>query len=67
MLIKRIDIKDKYCIRKFAKYKEEIYNMPFNMNTFNKLWRVIASQEASTKINKNTQELYIINPQNLEE
>ena len=29
-----------------AKYKDELYNMPFNMNTFNKLWGVFTPEEA---------------------
>lgn len=33
-----------------ANYKGEIYNLPFNMNTFNKLWGVITPREAKNKI-----------------
>lgn len=33
-----------------ANYKGEIYNMPFNMNTFNKMWGVITPEEAEAKI-----------------
>lgn len=50
-----------------AKYKDEIYNMPFNMNTFNKLWGVVTPQEAQEKINEQIKESGIMNPKNLEE
>lgn len=35
-----------------ANYKGEIYNLPFNMNTFNKLWGVITPDEAKAKIDE---------------
>ncbi|MEC5270229.1 UDP-galactopyranose mutase [Heyndrickxia coagulans] len=50
-----------------ANYKNEIYNMPFNMNTFNKLWGVITPEEAKNIIKKQKQEAGIKNPSNLEE
>lgn len=50
-----------------ANYKGEIYNLPFNMNTFNKLWGVITPQEAKEKIENQIKELKILNPNNLEE
>lgn len=50
-----------------ANYKGEIYNLPFNMNTFNKLWGVITPEEAQKKIESQRNELNIKNPQNLEE
>jgi UDP-galactopyranose mutase len=50
-----------------ANYKGEIYNLPFNMNTFNKLWGVITPEEAKQKIEEQKKESGIINPQNLEE
>ncbi len=34
-----------------ANYKGEMFNMPFNMNTFNKMWGVITPDEAQQKIN----------------
>ena len=33
-----------------ARYKDELYNLPFNMNTFNKLWGVVTPKEALDKI-----------------
>ena len=50
-----------------AKYKNEVYNLPFNMNTFNKLWGVITPKEAQEKINKQIEEFGIKEPKNLEE
>jgi UDP-galactopyranose mutase len=50
-----------------ARYKDEIYNMPFNMNTFNKLWGVITPEEAKDRINQQVKESNITEPKNLEE
>ena len=50
-----------------ANYKGEIYNLPFNMNTFNKLWGVVAPQEAKEKIENQVKESNITEPKNLEE
>ncbi len=58
---------NRYTNSPLAKYKNEIYNMPFNMNTFNKMWGVVTPQEAKEKINQQIIESGIIQPQNLEE
>ena len=50
-----------------ARYKDELYNMPFNMNTFNKLWGVITPEEAKKKIEEEKKEAGITEPKNLEE
>ncbi len=50
-----------------ARYKDELYNLPFNMNTFNKLWGVITPAEAKKKIEAQRKEAGIITPSNLEE
>ena len=50
-----------------AVYKNEIYNLPFNMNTFSKLWGVQTPQEAKEKIEAQIGELDIKEPGNLEE
>lgn len=50
-----------------ANYKGEFYNLPFNMNTFNKLWGVTTPQEASNKISSQVSKSGIVNPKNLEE
>ena len=50
-----------------ANYKDEIYNLPFNMNTFNRLYGVITPEQAKNKIIKETRDCYTDNPKNLEE
>lgn len=50
-----------------ALYKDELYNLPFNMNTFNKLWGVITPEQAQEKIQEQIKQLNINNPANLEE
>ena len=50
-----------------ANYKGEIYNLPFNMNTFNKLWGVRTPIEAQEKIEEQKKEYGIVEPKNLEE
>ena len=50
-----------------AKYKDQVYNMPFNMNTFSKLWGVITPQQAKEKIDQQIREANIKEPRNLEE
>ena len=49
-----------------ANYKGELYSMPFNMYTFNKMWGVVTPEEAAAKIEEQRQEI-IGEPQNLEE
>ena len=50
-----------------AKYKDELYNLPFNMNTFSKLWGLTTPQEVKAKIQEQIDELNIVDPKNLEE
>ena len=50
-----------------AYYKGELYNLPFNMNTFSKMWGVVTPDEAKAKIEEQIKELRISDPQNLEE
>lgn len=49
-----------------ANYKGELYSMPFNMYTFNKMWGVVTPEEAEAKINEQRAEI-THEPQNLEE
>ena len=49
-----------------ANYKGELYSMPFNMYTFNKMWGVVTPQEAQAKIDEQRKEIQG-EPQNLEE
>jgi len=50
-----------------AIYKDEIYNLPFNMNTFSRMWGVRTPKEAKEKIARQVAELGITEPKNLEE
>ena len=50
-----------------AIYKDEVYNLPFNMNTFSKLFGVITPEEAKRKIEEEIKEAGITEPKNLEE
>ncbi len=50
-----------------AVYKDELYNLPFNMNTFSKLWGIRTPEEAKEKIAGQIAELHITEPKNLEE
>lgn len=50
-----------------AIYKDELYNLPFNMNTFSKMWGIKTPAEAKEIIEKQKAEFNIENPQNLEE
>ena len=58
---------NRYTNSPVANYKGEIYNMPFNMNTFNKLWGVVTPKEAQEKIEAQKREYSVENPKNLEE
>ena len=50
-----------------AVYKDELYNLPFNMNTFSKMWGIRTPQEAKAMIEKQVAETGITDPKNLEE
>ena len=50
-----------------ANYKGELYSLPFNMYTFNKMWNVVTPQEAAAKIEEQRKEAGITEPKNLEE
>ena len=58
---------NRYTNSPVAIYKDELYNLPFNMNTFNKLWGVKTPAEAKAKIEEQLAETNITEPKNLEE
>ena len=58
---------NRYTNSPIANYHGEIYNMPFNMNTFNKLWGVVTPEEAQEKIEEEKKEYNVSEPKNLEE
>ena len=50
-----------------ANYKGELYSLPFNMYTFNKMWGVVTPEEAAAKIEEQRSAAGITEPRNLEE
>lgn len=50
-----------------AVYKDELYNLPFNMNTFSKIWGIKTPKEAREIIEKEKESYHIDEPKNLEE
>ena len=50
-----------------ANYHGELYSLPFNMYTFNKMWGVVTPQEAAAKIEEQRKAAGITHPRNLEE
>lgn len=50
-----------------AVYKDELYNLPFNMNTFSRLWNIRTPKEAKDEIARQVKEAGITEPKNLEE
>jgi len=58
---------NRYTNSPVANYKGEIYNLPFNMNTFNKMWGVVTPNEAKKKIAEQIEQYKVDEPGNLEE
>ena len=58
---------NRYTNSPVANYKGELYNLPFNMNTFYQLWKVKTPKEAKEKIEEQVKEANIQEPKNLEE
>lgn len=58
---------NRYTNSPIANYKGELYSLPFNMYTFNKMWGVVTPQEAMAKIAQQREEAGIAAPRNLEE
>lgn len=58
---------NRYTNSPVANYHGEIYNMPFNMNTFNKMWGVVTPAEAHAKIEEQRAAHFTPEPKNLEE
>ena len=65
--INQFAIFNRYTNSPVAFYKDEVYNMPFNMNTFSRLWNIKTPKEAKEIIEKQKKESGIIEPCNLEE
>lgn len=58
---------NRYTNSPIARYKDELYNLPFNMNTFYQLWGTKTPSEAKSIIEKQVKDSNITNPSNLEE
>jgi UDP-galactopyranose mutase len=58
---------NRYTNSPIANFKGELYNLPFNMNTFYQLWKVKTPDEAKSVIEQQVARLNIVNPRNLEE
>ena len=58
---------NRYTNSPVANYHGEIYNLPFNMNTFNKMWGVVTPAEAMAKIEEQRAQHFTPDPKNLEE
>jgi UDP-galactopyranose mutase len=58
---------NRYTNSPLANYNDELYNLPFNMNTFYQLWKVKTPEEAKAIIQEQITRLNIKEPQNLEE
>lgn len=58
---------NRYTNSPVANYKGELYNLPFNMNTFYQMWGVKTPEEAKAKIEEQKAEANISEPKNLEE
>lgn len=58
---------NRYTNSPVAIYKNNVYNLPFNMNTFYQLWGIKTPKEAAEKIQKQIKESGITEPKNLEE
>ncbi len=58
---------NRYTNSPIANYKGEIFNLPFNMNTFNKLWGVVTPEEARVEISRQVKAAGVLNPTNMEE
>lgn len=65
--VQRFVTMNNYINAPMARIGDEIYNMPFNMNTFSRLWGVRTPQEARAKIEEQTAPYRDIEPKNLEE
>ncbi len=58
---------NQYINSPIAIYKDEVYNMPFNMNTFSRMWGVKTPQEAKERIAQQIAKVGVAEPSNLEE
>lgn len=65
--INKFDTFNNYINSPIANYKGEIYNLPFNMNTFSKLWNITTPEQAGCRIKEEIEQSNISTISNLEE
>ena len=65
--VNRFAVFNRFTNSPVANYKGELYSLPFNMYTFNKMWGVVTPQEAAEKIEEQRKAAGISEPKNLEE
>ena len=65
--VQRFAIFNRFTNSPVANYHGELYSLPFNMYTFNRMWGVVTPQEAADKIEQQRKEAGISDPKNLEE
>ena len=65
--VNRFSVFNRFTNSPVANYKGELYSLPFNMYTFNKMWGVVTPEEAAAKIEEQRKAAGIDTPKNLEE
>ncbi len=65
--VNRFAVFNRFTNSPVANYRGELYSLPFNMYTFNKMWGVVTPQEAAEKIEEQRRAAGITEPKNLEE
>ena len=65
--VNRFAVFNRFTNSPVANYHGELYSLPFNMYTFNRMWGVVTPQEAAAKIEEQRREAGITEPKNLEE
>ena len=65
--VNRFSVFNRFTNSPVANYKGELFSLPFNMYTFNKMWGVVTPEEAAEKIEEQRKEAGITEPKNLEE
>ena len=65
--VNRFAVFNRFTNSPVANYHGELYSLPFNMYTFNKMWGVVTPEEAAAKIDEQRKAVSIVEPHNLEE
>lgn len=65
--VQQFAVFNRYTNSPVARYKDEVYNLPFNMNTFYQMWGVKTPEEAKKKLKSQIREAAVCEPKNLEE